>query len=299
MRVSSAPLDPGGNRPNVPLLQGGKGSSPPPAKFRELRGLASSPAAEASQGGPAVHGHLSGPRHLSTSSRTPPASIEGAGMSTWSTASHQIVPHSELTVPGSGASTPQLASPGKSHEHGQTELPLRLLTLQQQRGAGESNAGRSRQRSAPGLRSIAGGAHAAAGSPSPEREHVHDGEADSVLGKMLAKPSLRARSTDKGARQGQLTDERPSGRVASAPEDKYLKILQNLQAKGAAGARGKLLEGAGIRDRSAKRLQALGDSGSLSRTWTPQSRSSPVLATSKPTQRRRLAADSESDDSVQ
>ena len=54
--------------------------------------------------------------------------------------------------------------------------------------------------------------------------------------------------------------------MTGPPEDKYFKILQNLQAKGAVGARGKLLEGAGLaaRERRENRMQALGDSAGLS-----------------------------------
>lgn len=78
---------------------------------------------------------------------------------------------------------------------------------------------------------MAGGAHAAAGSPSPEREH-RNSEA--------AVPQVKERLTDDQAALGAA--KRPGG----PPEDRYFKILQSLQAKGAVGGlalRTKLLEG--------------------------------------------------------
>lgn len=227
----------------------------------------------------------------------------------------------ELAPSASGASTPlRDVSPAEhpgSHPH--SHLPQRLLALQQLRGAESSSAGStrrptSRSRKANAFRSTAGGAHAAAGSPSPERtrgalEPEETEEMESVLGK--APPgsvgSSNSRPSSRGRRaelRSQFQDERPgpSKSTAGPPEDKYFKILQNLQAKGAVGARGKLLEGAGLRDRRENRLQALSDSASFSRqefsrSWAPLSRSSPVKAAARPTRRHRLAADSESEDS--
>lgn len=295
---NGAPLDPGGNRPNLPVLHSGGGSSPPPAKFREVRGQGASPALPVTHSSPALPEALGGQLHYLTTWNGTPMSTEGAAMGVetgatanamWNAAAHQAFPQSEFAIGGSGSSTPHRgASPAVPNEQepGHTELPLRLVALQQLKGAAEgapvpSRRPVSRQRSAPALRSTAGGAHAAAGSPSPERERI----------------------SARGQERGRLAEERPAGPgklLAGPPEDKYFKILQNLQAKGAVGVRGKLLEG---RDRRENRVQALGDSAALSRPesskpWTPVSRSSPATVP-RPSRHRRLAADSESDDSIE
>lgn len=227
-------------------------------------------------------------------------------------------PQSEFAP--SGTSTPRrAASPvPRSERDARPELPLRLLALQQIRDAADSAAAPtrrppSRQRSATASRSTAGGAHAAAGSPSPEREHVgREDVAKPATGKAVASSSSLSRASSRGrgaeppaAQQPEERAAGPGRSLAGPPEDKYFKILQSLQAKGAVGGRAKLLEGVGLaaRDRKENRAQALGDSAALSRPWTPATRSPATVSGrgfgSGPIRRRRLAADSESDDSLE
>jgi len=247
------------------------------------------------------------------------AETNAAASAMWG--SHQAAPLNEFGFGNSGASTPLRGvspTPRIEGEQARPELPLRLLRAAAEHASVPTRRPASRQRTSTPARSIAGGAHAAAGSPSPERERAI--ESESSESKLAAsEPSPRLASRGRGAERvealaarKQQLDERPSsaGRVAGPPEDKYFKILQNLQAKGAVGARGKLLEGAGqaARERRENRMQALSDSAGpsdrltrhdFSKPWTPVSRNSPAVASTRPSQRRRLAADSESDDSLE
>merc|ERR1712070_289587 len=86
---------------------------------------------------------------------------------------HPALASNEFGLSSSSVSSPRhnqlSAGPG---EHARTEVPLRLLALQQRRADTNSVPTRrpaSRQRSTNAARGLAGGAHAAAGSPSPER----------------------------------------------------------------------------------------------------------------------------------
>jgi hypothetical protein len=302
--IRGAPLDPGGHGPSVPLLQGGGGgSTPPPAKFREMRGQAS-PVLPAGHDGPASSSALGEPLEHTAARRSAPANSEVRRLEHNMASSETAL--WDMAV-GSKSSIPRLTPAGPT-EHGRTEVPLALLALQQSRAElGSTRRASSRQRETSAARSIAGGAHAAAGSPSPERHGSPRPEL--VPGKALtgSAPSSqsRAASGNRGIQDAasprKITDERPAGpgRLLAGPtEDKYLKILQNLQAKGAVGARGKLLETAGLAARGRKEAST-GDSAISSRPWTPSSRPSPAVASSRSGPRRRLAADSESDNSVE
>lgn len=114
--------------------------------------------------------------------------------------------------------------------------PLKAAIKQMRDVAGSLSlrSGRSsRPGSARASRVGAGGAHAAAGSPSPERCRAETPDVDGR--------ALYEAAAGRAERHAIATESKGDGsnarRAASAgtPDDKYLRILKNLQAKGGAG----------------------------------------------------------------
>lgn len=236
----------------VPILCSG-GSTPPSAKFREVR-QQTGPA-----GTPSLH---SGPSsaHMAAAavdarSRVP-AITQQAPLSTrldhnmmWSRLAQDIpasppsqmlsvAPSSVGSTPRANAATPRkrtqpvpaTQSPPRSARSETTpQVPLRAA-LQQLKGVTDSLVPTRRSSSRRRGRDAAGGAHAAAGSPSPERER---GSSEAAGRQASERPNADERAG-------------PSRCAGGPPEDRYFKILQSLQAKGAVGGlalRTKLLEG--------------------------------------------------------
>lgn len=218
------PIDPHGAAPGLPTLRAG-GSTPPRAKFRQ--GNVPEPAeytvATAAPWGlaPSQRSHSPSPSRLAAHNSAGPF----AGGDISSAASS---PRSEVSGPFSGPATSiqpahsASKAPAVEAESAGGQLPLRAA-LQQLRGMTDSLVpARSRNTSqrAGFQRAAGGGAHAGAGSPSPERvppaPHVEAG---------THKTTRPASAAGLGRRP-----------APGPAEDKYLKILQNLQAKsGAAG----------------------------------------------------------------
>jgi len=235
-------LDPGAAGPQLPMLRSG-GSTPPRAKFRQqpvsaihgmVGGLSSDPRScqssargDATWGSPLAvpHGWEHGsPRDATL--RPPGAGPTGMVVPGRRAAASRASPWAAApSVSASSTSSPRTdVPPGVSPA--QQQIPLRAA-LQQLRNVTEglAHARRSGSRSqtredaaaAPRRGAAPGGAHAGAGSPSPEE---------------------RARHGNGAAKLGS----------SGTQEDKYLKILQSLQAKGAVGGglAAQLLEGASM-----------------------------------------------------
>mmetsp|Transcript_57467 Transcript_57467/g.125892 ORF Transcript_57467/g.125892 Transcript_57467/m.125892 type:complete len:509 (+) Transcript_57467:803-2329(+) len=211
-RRPASPLDPGAAGPQLPMLRSGGSTPPPAAKFRQGQPAGPIPrsygsvsavdphsARGSARGSPLSWDPFLASAAHSTRLAQPPRAYAAASASRFSPA---------LVDPGmsSTGSSPRRydyrptyspSSGGAGHQ-----MPLRAA-LQQLRGVTDDlrpprSLSRGRQQEIPPP--TPGGAHAGAGSPSPEG---------------------RTRT----------------GRSASRPrEDKYLKILQSLQAKGASGA---------------------------------------------------------------
>eukprot|EP00931_Biecheleriopsis_adriatica_P035779 TRINITY_DN20611_c0_g1_i2.p1 TRINITY_DN20611_c0_g1~~TRINITY_DN20611_c0_g1_i2.p1 ORF type:complete len:1195 (-),score=258.44 TRINITY_DN20611_c0_g1_i2:108-3692(-) len=271
------PLDPGGAGPQLPALRAG-GSTPPRAKFRQPQpGHAAASQEVALVAGSSytsvpgqvllIDGRAGGPGYPQSTPRSEVSSARGMyaaqdGFGTAGSSAASLVPAiphwdrrteaaavtnhdtmwnaiasaatlepahavnsaewdvaapaaSGLSARGLGRSPREAAVVSRSASSNPHPAPLRSA-MQQLRGVADELANGQRPPSARRNR-VGGGAHAAAGSPSPEprpRRDIH----------------------------GQ-------GTTAAAPEDKYLKILQSLQAKGAVngGLAAQLLEKQGTK----------------------------------------------------
>lgn len=210
--TSRVPLDPKSARPFVPTLQSG-GSTPPAAKFRQ----SATPDHNSMWDAIAANTISVSPR-IAVVDEEARGPLLGRGLhadhnAMWNALGSTIVPspHAQIAngAPSSDINTPRRAPPPLSSrcESGQ-QVPLKAA-LQQLRAVadGLAPAHRSRLRGTP--RSIAGSARNGARSPSPERPSDERLRGISGVG---------------------------SRRAAVGPsDDKYLKILQSLQAKGAVG----------------------------------------------------------------
>ncbi|CAE8699111.1 unnamed protein product, partial [Polarella glacialis] len=274
-------LDPGGSGPQLPILRSGSGSTPPRAKFRQqlhppdsaaLFGLPQSfPPSELStaRGDLSHRGHFAGATRGTSPSRaavvpaiphwdrradaqmasaatgdfsteawdtvavavTEKAHIAGHAHMMWDTVATAVPAHAlgpQTSARGMGRSPRNapasvMASHRSSGPAGVVQAPLKSA-MQQLRGVTDGLAN-NQQRAA--ARRGGGGPHAGAGSPSPEPRPRQD--------------------VDRSAKAPGVP-----------PEDKYLKILQSLQAKGAVnGLAAQLLEGARMpRAASASRRMA-------------------------------------------
>jgi len=237
-----APLDPGGHGPQVPILRSG-GSTPPSAKFREKPIAAGTPSLQSAQLSVSRVPAVGAIGHHPSSARLDQSLM-------WSTLAQNLPasqsPPSQMfsEQPSSVGSTPRAAAatPRKNLQPAPAASPPRSArsenvqilpaALQHLRGVTDSLVPARRSSSRQRGRREAGGPHAGAGSPSPERER---GSSEAAVRQAGERPAAEERAASG-----------PSKRPGGPPEDRYFKILQSLQAKGAVGGlalRTKLLEG--------------------------------------------------------
>jgi len=267
----NVPLDPGGLGPQAPLLRPGGASTPPTAKFREIPHQSSIPALALTQA---------------------PAAMMFETNATSSTTEYPIarrVAHRSASPPkfiaaSSGTSSPRQAVSPPSEREERSDLSRRLSALQQLRaGARETSLPSRYSAPQPRIPRSEAGVHASIETLGNYESRTTEAPA-------------RKRSTS----QPQETRTQAQSRLNAKPRgDGYLRILQKLQAHAPAtgGLRSKLLDGSGTASRERLGIQsirALEDSPALSRPPAARSLSSAALGRT----RRRLAADTGSDDSL-